>query len=359
MMRIHHFYPRTKNIGDHFVRSGIHSLIRSIRHDVEFEEFDINSSGSSRAEYGLTQSAIQRANREADLIIVGGSNLYEGAFGWPWGVSLDPQALTELRIPLFLIGMGTGSAFASPMHRPSSRARSEIRLLNEVAAFSWARDVTTLAWLRKLGITTAEMLGDPATFLFNQPNRDSSSAGHILIVVPPSRVWSSRRNFLKSIRLGRPIFHALVKLARRLIEAGKKVVVACNDPGELSLANRLFEKILPNPVVCPASEDDYFRLLVDARLLVSGRLHTAAVALSQGLPFLLFDLDQRTRGFIETYELGHAALSLPKVEGIGEMVDDLLAGNQREEWQNSIRTRDELARKASEKLGNELAKVHG
>jgi polysaccharide pyruvyl transferase WcaK-like protein len=358
-MRIHHFYPRTNNIGDHFVHSGIHALVHSIRKDAKFEVFDINSRGSSRTEYGLTEAAIQRANREADLIIVGGSNLYEGAFGWPWGVALDRKALADLRVPLFLVGIGSGSAFASPMHRPSSRAQSEIKLLNEVAAFSWVRDVTTLEWLQNLGITKAEMLGDPASFLFNQPYREPSSAGHILIVVPPYRFWSSRRNFAKTTRFGRPIFHALVKLAGRLINEGQKVVVACNDQRELSLANGLFEKTLSNPVVCPGSEEDYFQLLVEARLLVSGRLHTAAVALSQGLPFLLLDLDQRTRGFIETYGLDHAALSWSRVSGqITGMVDELLGDNHRRAWLTSIQNRDNLARQASERLGSELAKVH-
>src|SRR5689334_19225002 len=116
MMRVHHFFPRTRNIGDHFVQSGIQSLVKSIREDVEFESFDINSRGSSREDYGLTSRTIERANRESDLVIVGGSNLYEGALGWPWGVHLDKKALRQLRVPLFLIGIGTGSAFASPLH---------------------------------------------------------------------------------------------------------------------------------------------------------------------------------------------------------------------------------------------------
>jgi polysaccharide pyruvyl transferase WcaK-like protein len=356
-MRIHHFYPRTKNIGDHFVQSGIHSLIRSIHQDARFEVFDINSRGSS-VEYGFTEKAIQRANREADLVIVGGSNLYEGAFGWPWGVHLDRKALGELHIPLFLIGIGTGSAFASPIHRPSTRAKTEIRLLNEVAAFSWVRDVTTLEWLRKLEITKAEMLGDPATFLFNQAYREPSSDGYILIVVPPFRVWSSRSNFLKTIRFGRPIFHALVKFASQLIDAGKPVVVACNDPRELSLATGLFEKILRKPVVCPTNEADYFQLLTDARALISGRLHTAACALSKGLPFLLLDIDQRTRGFIETYELSHAALSLSNInDQLPDAADGLLNGNDSHAWMKSILIRNELRDKALERLRSKLAKV--
>src|SRR4030095_6839755 len=98
-MRIHHFYPRTKNIGDHLVQHGIETVVKSIVPNASFECFDVNSRGASTEQFGLTRSAIERANHEADLVIVGGSNLYEGAFGWHWGVSLDIDALKSLRNP--------------------------------------------------------------------------------------------------------------------------------------------------------------------------------------------------------------------------------------------------------------------
>ena len=124
-MLIHHFYPRTQNIGDHFVQRGISAMIRRLVPDATFQLFDVNSRGRDKSAYGLTQSAIERANDEADLVIVGGSNLYEGGFGWPWGVHLDPAALTQLRVPLFLLGIGTGSRFASALHKPSTRASAK------------------------------------------------------------------------------------------------------------------------------------------------------------------------------------------------------------------------------------------
>ena len=99
-MRIHHFYPRTNNIGDHFVQRGIEQMIRRIRSDATFELFDVNSRGQDNNDYGLTRTSIERANREADLIVVGGSNLYEGNYRWRWGVHLEPEALEKLRVPV-------------------------------------------------------------------------------------------------------------------------------------------------------------------------------------------------------------------------------------------------------------------
>ena len=350
-MQIHHFYPRTNNLGDHFVQIGIVSIVRAIDADASFHLFDVNKRGASSNEYGLTRSAIEKANREADLIIVGGSNLYEGAFAWPWGVHLDRNALKDLRVPLFLIGIGTGSAFASKTHKASSRAQDDIRLLNDVATLSWVRDIVTLEWLRDLGVHNAEMLGDPATFIFNSGLRERNHGEHILIVVPPARIWTSRRGFWKSRRFGRPIFKTLVNLVRHLLETDNEVIVACNDPRELDLAGRLFNSLLPKSVICPSDPQEYFRLLSGARAVVSGRLHTAAVALSMGIPFLLLDLDHRTRGFIETYQLRHAAIGWYDASHqlTSERVE-LLARNHVAEWLTSIRRRCELYDLAARRL---------
>src|SRR4051794_9993577 len=126
-MRVHHFYPKTRNVGDHFVQRGIERMIREIVPEATFDLFNVNSRGTDATGYGLTRETIERANREADLIVVGGSNLYEGSLRWPWGVQMEPDALERLRVPLFLLGIGTGSDFLSRTHKPSRRALREIR----------------------------------------------------------------------------------------------------------------------------------------------------------------------------------------------------------------------------------------
>jgi polysaccharide pyruvyl transferase WcaK-like protein len=110
--------------------------------------------------------------------------------------------------------------------------------------------------------------------------------------------------------------------------------------------------------VCPATPDEYFQLLDNARALISGRLHTAVVALSRGLPFLMVDLDKRTQGFIETYELQHATLSPSRIsDDIISSIDPVLNGSDSHAWMNSISVRDQLANKALERLQYELAKA--
>lgn len=281
-------------------------MVGRIRPGATFELFDVNSRGKTKSGYGITHEAVNRANNEANLIIIGGSNLYEGNYRWPWGVHLETGAIEKLKIPLLLLGIGSGSNFSSPLHQPSMRARNEIRLLNDYAKLSGARDVITLDWLRQLGVTKAQLTGDPATFIFNESPRNQS--GHILIVMPPRRFWSSKQQFLKVRTHGRAMFRGLVSLTTTLLADGKQVIVVCNDPADLPIAKSLFAGLVP-VVVCPETPEEYFSLMSASRAVISGRLHTAVVAFSMGLPFVLLNADQRTNGFLKTYQLEPWSLS--------------------------------------------------
>jgi len=358
-MRIHHFYPRNNNIGDHFVQRGIEGMIRRIVPDVSFELFNVNSRGEDRIEYGLTQSAVERANNEADLIIVGGSNLYEGNYRWRWGVHLEVNALENLRVPLFLLGIGSGSNFASPLHHPSTRAKREIKLLNDYAAFSGARDTITLDWLHQLGISKAKLTGDPATFIFNQPARENPY-DHTVITMPPRRFWTSKRQFWNVRVRGRAMFKALVAVARSLLEKGQKVVVVCNDPMDLPIAKSLFGGWPSDIVVCPETPEEYFQILLMSRAVLSGRLHTAVVAFSLGIPFLLLDVDQRTHGFVKTYQLERWS-AVPSMSGIEarltDLTDKLLSTETADSWKLFIEKRDYMYARAMDLLGEALKPI--
>lgn len=358
-MRVHHFYPKTRNVGDHFVQRGIERMIRELVPGATFELFNVNSRGADATGYGLTRETIERANREADLIVVGGSNLYEGSLRWPWGVHMEASALEALRVPLFLLGIGTGSDFLSRTHRPSRRALAEIRLLNKRADFSGVRDTLTLRWLRELGVSKAELTGDPATFIFNRPARGASDGRHVLIVTPPLRFWSGGSRFWRVRRRGRALFHALAALARTLAERGLEVVVACNDPADLNLTQTLFGERFAKSVVCPQSPEEYFRLLSNSRAVFTGRLHTAVVSFSLGVPFALIDADQRSHGFVETYKLEAFALKPSRDFDalLAELAERLLNDEARDEWEGLVRKRDRMRERALSLLGDALARI--
>lgn len=358
-MRVQHFFPQTRNVGDHFVQRGIERMIREIVPDASFQLFDVNQRGDGK-DYGLTRASVARANREADLVVVGGSNLYEGSLRWRWGVHLEMEALADLRVPLFLLGIGTGSAFLSPTHRPSRRARAEIKLLNERAALSGARDVLTLRWLRALGVSQAKLTGDPATFVFNRPAR--ATGERVLFAMPPRRFWSNRRQFFKVRLYGRAMFRALVSLAHSLAAQGREVLVVCNDPADLSLARNLFAAQFEGRIVCPETPEAYFGLLADARAVVASRLHTAVAAFSLGVPFVLVDADSRTRGFVETYDgLDEWAISPSRADfsaRLRERAARLLDDDVLSDWETLVSKREIMRERGTSLLRDALARIN-
>lgn len=345
-MRIHHFYPKTQNLGDHFVALGIERLFRAVVPDVTFFSFNVNDRGDDPQDFGITLRTVERANREADLVVVGGSNLYEPVPGKDrWGVSLEPEAPSRLRVPLLLVGIGTGSdPGARVPTRPTPRVAQEIRLLNRHARFSGVRDVVTLKWLQSLGVPNAQLMGDPATFLFSSPPRKPKPAQRVAVVLPPRRLfWHRwRRTRFWDMR-GPNLWRAMVGLACGLITQGLEGVVLCNDPRDLAVAQALLPHSGRCSLEAPTTADAYFGILRDADAVVTGRLHTAAVAFSLGIPFALVDLDQRTHGFVRTYGLDAWAVPYAWVGievHLWRRVERLLTGEA--DWKPLVAKRDEL-----------------
>jgi len=142
-----------------------------------------------------------------------------------------------------------------------------------------------------------------------------------------------------------------------LLEDGHKVVVACNDPMDLPAAEPLFAGWFPDAVICPDTPEKYFRLLAASRAVLSGRLHTAVVAFSLGIPFLLLDVDQRTHGFIKTYQLEDRSI-IPSLSGLearlSEHTDKMLSGESSQSWELFIEKRNNLYEQAMDLLKEAL-----
>jgi polysaccharide pyruvyl transferase WcaK-like protein len=363
-MRVFHLYPKTSNMGDHLVRRGIVSLMQGLVASVEFSNFDASRRDPAKrqrgrpdedyTDFGLSERLARRANEEADLILVGGSNLYEGTTSW--GLYVEEGALEMLRIPLFLVGIGTGSEFLGRRPtRPAPTVREQILQVNELAQFSGVRDIVTNRWLRELGARNAVLMGDPATFIFNEPWRPRGS-GPVLVAVPPirflgrparTRLWDPR---------GRRLFDAFSETARLLRGAGEHVVAVCNDYRDIEVARELFP-LGTVEVETPSNDQEYLSLLSGARAVVTGRLHTAVVSFSLAIPFLLWDVDQRTRGFIETYGLDAWTLRPRFASGsrkLREAVPRLLQQENGQGWPELIARRDAMSEVARTALRSAL-----
>src|SRR5690242_14537700 len=115
-MLVHHYFPLgSENVGDHLVARAIRGAVRRHFGPAEFVDMPVNDRyrGTDRP-IGLRGENLDHTNREADLVIVGGSNLLEprkprrdpsGGRRGGWGVFTDVDSIHRLRPPLLLLGM--------------------------------------------------------------------------------------------------------------------------------------------------------------------------------------------------------------------------------------------------------------
>src|SRR5262245_50675966 len=117
-LRVHHYYPvKSQNSGDALVARAIRQAF--VRHfgPAEFTDLPATDRDPDHDRpVGLCPDNVARNNAEADIVIVGGSNLLEprkprSGDDPGWGLVADETAIQRLRRPLLLIGMGTGSSF--------------------------------------------------------------------------------------------------------------------------------------------------------------------------------------------------------------------------------------------------------
>ena len=142
------------------------------------------------------------------------------------------------------------------------------------------------------------------------------------------------------------MFRALASLARVLRSEGREVVITCNDPADLKLGQKLFG----DSIICPRTTGDYFSLLSQSRAVITARLHTAVAAFSLGIPFLLIDVDQRTRGFVETYQLDDWSVSASEESfaiRLEEKANRVLSDEVLPSWEALVTKRDLMHARAT------------
>ena len=294
MLIIHHYFPTiTPNIGDRLVAKAIRVALMRHFGDIHVVEKPINDRCQVAGEaYGLRGRLLQESNEQADLIVVGGSNLLQPRKRGRWGVVTDLSSVDSIRAPLLLVGMGTGSDFCRRIRRYQSPAKQEVCALFEKAFASAVRDVATVQQLQKINVH-AICTGCPVTFLTEARIKYVDCAAPLLISFPPERITTRRK--------GRSFMRRFIDYILWLQKNDIPIRIALHDERDIDLADRL----VPCDVeICNMTDVDELIELTESSIGVIGfRLHAALLAIGLGRPAIPIGLDWRGKGFIETFEL--------------------------------------------------------
>lgn len=297
-MVIHHYVPFTLNVGDLFVRDGIHLCLREQFSGVRMVELPANDpQRRSKVPVGLTGANLERTNAEADLVVVGGSNLYEGP---EWRFVTDLESIRALRPPMAFIGLGVGSVRGRKVRPLSNKSVAEIRASHERAIGVAVRDLNTVAWLASLGIK-CQMTACPATFVGHQPMR-FSPVRRVVVSAPPARFlpkWG-HRGYVRSTLMVATFRRVLQILETR----GLEFEVIAHDERDVDYLEPMLSKFGRKPLYFGNETQTYYEHFRAADLAICYRLHMAISCLGWGVPFYLINFDLRTEAFRDTYGIG-------------------------------------------------------
>jgi polysaccharide pyruvyl transferase WcaK-like protein len=306
-MLVHHFYPAaSSNVGDTLVAYAIHQALRRHFGPIQVTAIPVNHRHAREGEpTGLLHENIERSNREADLVVVGGSNLLEprkpskrnqANSRWHWGVQTEVDALQQLRTPLLLLGMGTGSDWAQPIRPYTDKAAAEIRVLFHRALASAVRDEPTRRELKNIGVETL-CTGCPVTFLTDRPVTADTSKP-LIVSLPPARILKTWT--------GQWFMHQTMRYLRWLHKQSASFIVTLHERADLDFAPRWLPKGMPYFYTEEVTEliDRY----EDCSGVIGFRLHAALLSLGLGKPIVPVNVDWRGRGFTHTFGLQDVAL---------------------------------------------------
>lgn len=339
MLRVHHYYPfGSGNVGDHLVAHALRIALTRHFGPCRFVDMPVNDRYDGPRAIGIRGDNLDQSNREADLVVVGGSNLLEprkprrlsgvGPRLGRWGVFTDVESIANLRTPTLAFGMGTGSDFGKSIRRYVEPTIAEIGQLAKVAFGFAVRDEPTRSRLSEIGVR-AECTGCPVTFLTDRPVRAADYDQPLIVSFPSTGLANHWR--------GRAFLKQTAGYLRWLKLLGEKFVIALHDDRDrAAVATWLptdtqvfFSKDIPEII------DRFER----SRGVIGFRLHAALLGLGLGKPIVPVGVDWRGRGFIETFGLekfsiqAGGALQFAKLrqatlrllEGSPEILDTLAA----------------------------------
>lgn len=302
---VHHYHPvGSRNVGEQLLARALRASVQKYFGPAEFLDIPVNQCYHGAGPVGLVHENVSRSNAEADLVLIGGSNLLEPrqrtaseprASGW--GVSVDSEAIGRLSRPVMLVGLGTGSEFGSHIGRYSARAREEIRLLHMHSVAAAVRDMATAQRLAQIGVQ-ADCVGSPSTFWTDRPVAPGDPQLPLIVSFPPSRILSRFG--------GKRFMSQAMQYVEWLRTSSVRVVVTVHEAADLDVVYQWVP--WDTEVFYTHDVDELIARYENSRGVIGFRLQAALLGLGLGKPAILVGLDWRGLAAIQTFGLQHYSI---------------------------------------------------
>jgi polysaccharide pyruvyl transferase WcaK-like protein len=364
LLKIAHLYPHTDNIGDYYVKIGIHKLLEENFSEIEYTELPasskINRGLQSPGVGGITPDTVDLLNSH-DLIVIGGSNLYETINTDQLEISID--ALHKIRKPILLLGIGAGWSSISPQFPCiSDGIREKLFLLHQKSMGSSVRDYFTRRLLRSYDIGDPEVTGCPAANIFEEDLKPIRNAT-VFITGLPYRMYVEQTfnpliaRWRQSYRRRRQATVGYLKLLKLLRREGYNFKIFITDARDLPVAEKIAGSA--QAILFDESPEALLAHLADCDVMIGYRLHACIPSLSKGIPVIPLPLDGRVLGFIETYGLTEFAVNPYDPAQETQILErvKMALGEQRFAWKVTVGRRNQLGEIMRQFLSTSLARL--
>ena len=299
---IFYYSVMTSNYGDKAIRKSIVDAIQK-RIDIPITYFNIKYDE-------LTEQRIEQLNKEGSCILIAGSGLYSNA-NTPsgWYFNCKPELFSKIKIPIFLIGLGCNNNLKNDIFgKLTDKAKSSIKLINNLSAISTVRDQRTYDILKDIGVTNHQLMLDPACFLNVIPVQKQrriaiNIAQHAPILGRFDGGIEGQKNREKNLQ-------SFAKISNYLIEKNYSVVFICHDPLEQSLVIDL-QKLVPE--LEWINTDNIDRILEEYNKCLATiciKMHSAILSFAVGTPFINIYYDEKSIEFLKLIECPELGFSV-------------------------------------------------
>lgn len=346
------------NVGDDFVREGIHYLISSIR---ELNGFDlIHKHAPSTAVYGLEKVRHPRISKaldplarifsaknridSADLVIQSGAPVYWCHPDGPhcgdseWFRPLIQERFLRDRRGRKFLNIAGGSC--QRYHSDGSeldmcpRCKNFIRDFFDVCDLTTLRDPLARSMLNRAGRDAVVL---PCTSIFARDRFDLKPADGEYIVLNFMEA-GGHYTFGQSIDVAQ--WRTQFKKIARLVQKMGRVVVACHTKDEDALARELVPQL--ERFLVPDEHIEYMRFYARAKFGIVNRVHAGFMMASFGKPAAVIGNDSRAL-MIQALDLPSYYVNDVERVGVEEIVDSVrLRSHNYEQQIEDIRDRSKV-----------------
>jgi len=282
----------TSNRGDKAIRT---SITRSLHKycDAPVAYFNIKFDE-------ITEQRIEQINKEASLLLIGGSGLYTNyktSSGWYF--PCKTELFDKIKVPIVLIGIGCNNNLIDDLYgNLTEKTKQSIKKINELAILSSVRDRRTYDILTDLGVTKHSLIPDPALFLeIPKIKKEKQVAINISQHIPLLGRYDGRQDIREKNIL---IFSQLIK---KLYTIGYKVVFIAHDALEQSIINELKKEVSELSYINIDNIDLMLQEYAKSEFSIGIRMHSNILSMAVNTPFIAIAYDQKSIEFCKLFNL--------------------------------------------------------